>query len=65
MLCGQILVAVEGSKTVWTPFATIKTSDYEQWIGNQAAGFCQGSSVTWDKVGDLSSALRSRLDSLR
>ncbi|MGH9968901.1 MAG: hypothetical protein ACREBG_14030 [Pyrinomonadaceae bacterium] len=64
MLCGQFLPAQEG-KAEWTPFATIKTSPYEQWIGAQAAGFCQGSSVIWDKVGDLSSSLQSRLDSLR
>jgi len=65
MLCGQFLPAQEGGKAEWTPFATIKTSDYEHWIGAQAAGFCQGSSVIWDKVGDLSSSLQSRLDSLR
>jgi len=65
MLCGQFLPAQEGGKAEWTPFATIKTSGYEQWLGAQAAGFCQGSSVIWDKVGDLSSSLQSRLDSLR
>ncbi|HEY3130595.1 MAG TPA: hypothetical protein VGL91_14140 [Acidobacteriota bacterium] len=65
MLCGQFLPAQQGGKAEWTPFATIKTSGYEQWIGAQAAGFCQGSSVIWDKVGDLSSSLKSRLDSLR
>jgi hypothetical protein len=65
MLCGQFLPAQEGGNVEWTPFATIKTSDYEQWIGAQAAGFCQHSSVIWDKEGDLSSSLQSRLDSLR
>jgi hypothetical protein len=65
LLCGQLLPAQEGSKAEWTPFATIKTSGYEQWIGAQAAGFCQGSSIIWDKEGDLSSLLQSRLDSLR
>jgi hypothetical protein len=65
MLCGQFLPAREGGKAEWTPFATIKTSGYEQWLGAQAAVFCQGSLVTWDKVGDLSSSLLSRLDSLR
>lgn len=64
-LCGQFLPAQEGSKADWTPFATIKTSGYEQWIGAQAVGFCQGPEVIWDKEGDLSSALQSRLDSLR
>lgn len=65
MLCGQFLPAQEGGKTEWMPFVTIKTSGYEQWIGAQALGFCQGSSVIWDKVADLSSSLQSRLDSLR
>ncbi len=65
LLCGQFLPAQEGGEAKWTHFATIKTSGYEQWIGAQAAGFCQDSSVTWDKVGDLSSSLQSQLDSLR
>ena len=65
MLCGQFLPAQEAGKAEWTPFATIKTSGYEQWIGAQAARFCQNSSVVWDKGDDLSSSLQSRLDSLR
>ncbi|MBS1914066.1 MAG: hypothetical protein JST22_18915 [Bacteroidetes bacterium] len=65
MLCGQFLPAQEGGRAEWTPFATIKTSGYEQWIGAQAAGFCQGSSVVWEQAADLSSSLQSRLDSLR
>ena len=65
LLCGQFLPAQEGGRAEWTPFATIKTSGYEQWIGAQAAAFCQASSVTWDNEGDLSSSLQSRLDSLR
>lgn len=65
MLCGQFLPAQEGGKAEWTPFATIKTSGYEQWIGGRAAGFCQDSTVIWDKMSDLSSLLQSRLDSLR
>jgi hypothetical protein len=65
MLCGQLLPAPEGGKAEWMPFATIKTSGYEQWIGAQATGYCERSSVIWDNVGDLSSSLQSRLDSLR
>lgn len=65
MLCGQFLPAQQGGKAEWMPFATIKTSDYEQWIGAQAAAWCQGSSVIWDNAGDLSSSLQSRLDSLK
>ena len=65
MLCGQFLPADKADNAEWTPFATIKTSGYEQWIGAQAVGFCQDSSVIWDKVDDLSSSLQSRLGSLR
>jgi hypothetical protein len=64
-LCGQFLPAREAGKAEWTPFATIKTSGYEQYTGAQAAAFCQDSSVTWANVDDLSSSLQSRLDSLR
>ena len=65
MLCGQFLPTPDGGKAEWTAFATIKTSGYEQWTGAQAAPFCQGSSVKWDDAGDLSSALQSRLESLK
>ena len=64
-LCGQFLPAQEAGKAEWTPFATIKTSGYEQWIGAQAAEYCQAPSVIWDKEDDLSSSLQSQLDSLR
>jgi hypothetical protein len=65
MLCGQFLPAQQGGKAEWMPFVTIQTSSYEQYLGRQAAGFCQDSSVIWDKGGDFSSSLQSRLDSLR
>jgi hypothetical protein len=62
-LCGEFLPAQEQGTARWIRFATIKTSSYEQWVGGQAASFCD-SSVTWDN-GDLSSLLQSRLDSPR
>src|SRR6266550_9132894 len=61
MLCGQFLPAHGRGDAQWMPFATIKTSGYEQWIGAQAAGLCQRSSVIWEKEGDLSLSLQSRL----
>jgi hypothetical protein len=63
MLCGQFLREQEGGKAEWTPFATIKTSGYEQWIGAQAAAFCQGGAVIWDKDADVSSLLQSEFES--
>ena len=62
-LCGQFLQG--GDKAEWMPFATIKTSGYEQYIGGQADSYCQGSSFKWDTEGDLSSSLQSHLDSLQ
>ena len=64
-LCGQFLPAHGGEKAQWTPFATIKTSGYEQWIGSLAAWYCQDSSFVLDKEGDLSVLLQNRLNSLR
>jgi hypothetical protein len=65
LLCGEFLPQQPEGKAQWTPFATIKMSDYEQWNGVQAASWCQPSQVVWDNDEDLSSSLQSRLDSLR
>jgi len=65
MLCGEFLPQQREGKAEWMPFATIKTSGYEQYIGAQAVSFCQLSHVVWDKDEDLSSSLQNRLDSLR
>jgi len=65
ILCGQFIIGKGKEKDEWTPFATIKTSDYEQWIGGPASGYCQDSLIIWDKASDLSSSLQNRLDSLR
>jgi hypothetical protein len=54
MLCGQFLPAPLGGRAEWTPFATIRTSRYEQWLGAQSAAFCLGASVVWDRAADLS-----------
>jgi len=63
MLCGEFLPAQEKGKPEWTPFVTIKTSGYEQYLGAQAASFCKRPGVVWDKSGDLTSTLQSRLQS--
>lgn len=65
ILCGQFLPAEGKDKAEWTSFVTIKTDPYEQWLGAQAAAFCNDSSVVWENVSDLSSLLQSRLDALR
>ena len=63
-LCGEFLPADEGGKAEWIAFATIKTSPYEQWLGDSAVAFCERAPMTWDTE-DLSSRLLSRFNSLR
>jgi hypothetical protein len=56
-LRGEFLPAQREGKVEWTPFVTIKTSGYEQWLGAQAANLCQP--VIWDSEADLSSSLQT------
>ena len=64
-LCGQFLSSQGGGKAKWTGFATIKTSGYEQWLGDTSKQYCQGAKFVWDVKNDLSSLLQSRLESMR
>ncbi len=64
-LCGEFTSIHQEDTSRWIPFATMKTSGYEQWIGAQAAASCQDTTITWDDAGDLSSALQNRLNELR
>jgi hypothetical protein len=63
MLCGQFLTAREEDRGGWAQFVTIKTSGYEQWLGDQAATFCKRPSIIWEKA-DLSPLLQTRFDSV-
>jgi hypothetical protein len=65
LLCGQFQSTQQGSKAEWTPFATIKTTGYEQFIGGQGDEYCHRSSFMLDTENDLSSSLQSQLDSQR
>jgi hypothetical protein len=64
MICGQFLEQDKQNKDEWTAFATIKTSGYEQWIGNKSLAYCQDSRSVSYRISDLSSALKSRVDSI-
>jgi hypothetical protein len=64
LLCGQFLPAATKGKPDWVPFATIQTSGYEQWLGDQAASICARPSILWED-GDLTPSLESRFDSLQ
>lgn len=62
LLSGEFFPA--GEKGEWTPFATIKTSGYEQLVGAQAKAYSEQPTITWE-TGDLSAFLKNQLDSLR
>jgi len=64
-LCGEFLPQQREGKAEWTSFATIKTSGFEQYLGSQAASWCQRSRFVRDGSEDLSSTLQNRLDSMR
>jgi hypothetical protein len=61
-LCGEYLPA-EGAQ--WIPFATIKTSGYEQYLGGGSSNYCQNLSHLPNDPGDLSSALQREFDTKR
>jgi hypothetical protein len=61
ILCGQFVTEDKQE----TQFATVKNSDYEQWIGNSALTYCQDSKeIPYTKV-DLSSTLKNKFNSLK
>jgi len=59
-LCGKFLPSDKQGMKEWVPFATIKTSDYEQWLGGHANSYCSQKQIKWYKV-DQSSALLKRI----
>jgi len=65
MLCGEFLPQQREGKAEWTPFATIRTSGFEQYLGGQTASWCQRPPFIQDGDEDLSSTLQNRLDSTR
>lgn len=65
LMCGEFLPAQDSGTAEWTPFVTIQTSGYEQYIGALAeADYCRNSRVTWNRESDVSALLQTRLDSL-
>ena len=59
LLCGEFQPTPDSGPPVWVAFATIKTSDYEQWLGVGADGWCKREGIAWEK-GDWSMALLER-----
>jgi hypothetical protein len=65
MICGQFLARDGQNQEKWTNFTTIKTSDYEQWIGSNAVAYCQEAKDVSYNTSDLSAELKNRVDSLQ
>lgn len=63
LMCGEFQPDADAGQVGWTQFATIKTSDYEQYTGVGAEDWCERPSITWAQ--DLTSSLQSQLDAGR
>ncbi|MFT4076606.1 MAG: hypothetical protein QM647_13875 [Asticcacaulis sp.] len=61
LLCGEFRAGSGTEPSDWTPFATIKTSGYEQWLGDQATTICGRQHITWEQNHDLSADLKEKL----
>jgi hypothetical protein len=61
ILCGQFVTEDKQE----TEFATVKNSDYEQWIGNSASTYCQDSKEIPYTKEDLSLKLKNKFNSLK
>lgn len=60
-LCGEFQVTRSDGTPEWVAFATLKTSGYEQWLGDTV--YCTDK-VQWTP-GDLSAELQKRFDATR
>jgi len=65
ILCGEFLSQEKMGTEEWENFATIKTSGYEQYIGNQALSFCQKATMALTDEANLSVELKNKLVELR
>jgi hypothetical protein len=64
LLCGEFQPTADSGPPAWIAFATIRTSDYEQWLGLQADSWCQRQDIRWDE-GDWSMDLQERYQAQR
>lgn len=65
LLCGSFQTAADSGSATWLAFATIRTSGYEQYVGEGSMARCERPAIVWVDAGDLTAALQARLDSLR
>ena len=58
LICGEFRTA--DSAADWEPFATLRTEGYENWLGDSAVAYCQGSNTVLDTNRDLAAALSAQ-----
>lgn len=64
LLCGEYQTIDPNGIASWQPFATIKTSPYEQWLGQASATYCQSPMSKLELSQDLSEALFQQFQQL-
>ncbi len=60
IICGSFLPAGDAGAE-WTDFATIKMSDYEQWLGAGATTYCKQAKIDRTPGTELTTALKRKL----
>ena len=60
IICGQFRMGGTGGDT-WSDFAAIKTSGYEQWLGETATAYCRRADMDHGKDHDLTDAYKAQL----
>jgi len=63
LICGEFEPAKGADAGKWIAFSTLKTSAYEQWLGDKS-GYCARPLIGWEP-GDLSAELLRRVEQLR
>jgi hypothetical protein len=61
LMCGEFSYQNESGDVVWRHFATIQTSDYEQWVGNKPSDYCRDATPLSYSGDDLPAKLLKRL----
>ena len=61
LMCGEFSYQNESGDVVWSHFATIQTTDYEQWVGNKQSDYCRDATPLRYEGGDLAAELLKRV----
>jgi hypothetical protein len=61
LMCKEFSYQNESGDVVWRHFATIQTSDYEQWVGNKQSDYCRDATPLSYSGDDLPAELLKRL----